>query len=233
MAAWNLAEEQWGPLAVQVEIEEEVTYHAVMVLFADDEPGNFDGRISGYLDGEEFEVVPGADLLYGHTNDNAIGGLAGQALLADGSQVAGVAGGGFFAGAIDEVAIYNIALDDPDGDGDLGDSLVADHFLAGSDEVGEQIVFKRGDTDASGVVDISDPIFNLTFQFVGGIDELPCEDSADVDDSGVVDISDPIYNLTFQFVGGIAPPPAPGPTDCGSDPTNDERTCDNYPPEKC
>ena len=93
--------------------------------------------------------------------------------------------------------------------------------------------FKRGDTDASGVVDISDPIFNLTFQFVGGIEKLPCEDAADVDDSGVVDISDPIYSLTFQFVGGIAPPPAPGPTDCGPDPTADDRTCDDYPQEKC
>ena len=93
--------------------------------------------------------------------------------------------------------------------------------------------FRRGDTDVSGVVDISDPIYNLTFQFVGGIDELACEDAADVDDSGVVDISDPIYNLTFQFVGGIAPPPAPGPTDCGPDPTGDERTCEGYPQEKC
>ena len=93
--------------------------------------------------------------------------------------------------------------------------------------------FRRGDTDASGVVDISDPIFNLTFQFVGGIADLPCEDAADVDDSGVVDISDPIYNLTFQFVGGIAPPPAPGPTVCGSDSSGDPLGCEAYPREKC
>ena len=95
--------------------------------------------------------------------------------------------------------------------------------------------FRRGDTDASGVVDISDPIFNLTFQFVGGIDELPCEDAADVDNSGVVDISDPIYSLTFQFVGGIAPPPAPGPTVCGPDPADpgDDLGCESYPQEKC
>ncbi len=83
------------------------------------------------------------------------------------------------------------------------------------------------------MIDISDPIFNLTFQFVGGIAKLPCEDAADVDNSGVIDISDPIYNLTFQFVGGIAPPPAPGPTDCGIDSTGDDRTCDDYPKEKC
>ena len=53
------------------------------------------------------------------------------------------------------------------------------------------------------------------------------------DDSGVVDISDPIYNLTFQFVGGIAPPPAPGETECGPDPTGDDLDCAAYPQEKC
>jgi hypothetical protein len=82
--------------------------------------------------------------------------------------------------------------------------------------------FRRGDSDASGVVDISDPIFNLQVQFVGGGVSFACLDAADVDDSGIVDISDPIYNLTFQFVGGgIAPPSAPGPKDCGPDPTPD------------
>ena len=95
--------------------------------------------------------------------------------------------------------------------------------------------FRRGDTDASGVVDISDPIFNLTFQFVGGIDQLPCEDAADVDNSGVVDISDPIFNLTFQFVGGIDPPPAPGEKECGPDPAvpADDLGCAIYPQERC
>ena len=87
--------------------------------------------------------------------------------------------------------------------------------------------FRRGDTDGSGLVDISDPIFNLTFQFVGGV-ELDCKDSADVDDSGIVDISDPIYNLTFQFVGGIDPPSAPGTMNCGSDPIEDELDCAEY-----
>ena len=83
------------------------------------------------------------------------------------------------------------------------------------------------------MVDISDPIFNLTFQFVGGV-ELLCEEAADVDNSGVVDISDPIYNLTFQFVGGLDPPPAPGPGICGSDADDgDNLTCEAYPTERC
>ena len=88
--------------------------------------------------------------------------------------------------------------------------------------------FRRGDTDASGIVDISDPIRNLTVQFVGG-GAFPCKDAADVDDSGLIDISDPIYNLTHQFVGGIDPPPAPGTQICGPDPTDDELGCESFP----
>jgi len=77
--------------------------------------------------------------------------------------------------------------------------------------------FRRGDVDGSGVLDLSDPIFSLTFQFMGGA-KPGCMDAADADDSGAVDLSDPIYSLTFQFMGGT-PPPAPGPTTCGADPT--------------
>jgi len=82
--------------------------------------------------------------------------------------------------------------------------------------------FRRGDVDGSGVLDLSDPIFSLTFQFMGG-SKPGCMDAADADDSGTVDLSDPIFSLTFQFMGGT-PPPAPGPTTCGPDPT----TVDQY-----
>jgi hypothetical protein len=45
-------------------------------------------------------------------------------------------------------------------------------------------------------------------------------DAADADDSGVVDLTDPINTLTFLFLGSFTPP-APGPFECGSDPTGD------------
>jgi hypothetical protein len=80
--------------------------------------------------------------------------------------------------------------------------------------------FRRGDVDDSGVVDISDPINNLTFQFLGAFTPT-CKDALDDDDSGVIDISDPIYSLTRQFLGG-PPQPAPGPDACGVDPTCDK-----------
>ena len=85
--------------------------------------------------------------------------------------------------------------------------------------------FRRGDFDGSGAVDLTVPILNLTFQFLGTVDVL-CEDAADTDDSGVVDLTDPIQNLTFQFLGTFQIP-APGACACGEDPTDDALGCDS------
>ena len=92
--------------------------------------------------------------------------------------------------------------------------------------ISEQL-FSRGDVDASGELNISDPIYNLAYQFAGG-PEPPCLDAADDDDSGEINISDPIYSLAYQFAGG-APPPAPFPT-CGPDPTADPLLCNSFAP---
>ncbi len=51
--------------------------------------------------------------------------------------------------------------------------------------------FRRGDTDASGVVDISDPIFNLYFQFLGGV-VLVCQ----------VTIPKPLHRRLGQAMSG-------------------------------
>ena len=87
--------------------------------------------------------------------------------------------------------------------------------------------FTRGDVDASGELNISDPIYSLTYQFAGGAGP-PCLDAADDDDSGEVNISDPIYSLMYQFAAGPVPPaPFPG---CGVDPGFDPIGCDRFPP---
>ena len=91
--------------------------------------------------------------------------------------------------------------------------------------------FIRGDANADGDVDISDPIFNLDFQFGGG--QAFCLDAHDSNDDGSIDISDPIYSLAAQFTGGPSiPAPGPAPT-CGDDPTPDDPcrvlTCETYP----
>lgn len=80
--------------------------------------------------------------------------------------------------------------------------------------------FFRGDTDGNGLIEITDPINNLAFQFLGTFTP-PCMDAADFDDNGKVEITDPIANLSHQFLG-TAPPAPPGKETCGEDPSDDD-----------
>lgn len=89
--------------------------------------------------------------------------------------------------------------------------------------------FVRGDTDGNGEINISDPIYNLAYQFANG-DPPSCLDVADCDDSGEVNISDPVYNLTYQFAEGPEPPPPFPFPDCGPDPTADDLECEAFAP---
>jgi hypothetical protein len=52
-------------------------------------------------------------------------------------------------------------------------------------------------------------------------------DAADANDDGGVNLSDPVWIYNFLFQGG-PPPPAPGPTSCGPDPTADSLICLEY-----
>ncbi len=90
--------------------------------------------------------------------------------------------------------------------------------------------FRRGDANADGSCDISDPVALLFSLFVTGVD-LSCEESADADDSGELDLTDVTNILSYLFLNGLAPP-APGLT-CGPDPEDpepDNLTCGSYPP---
>src|SRR5688572_13791887 len=77
--------------------------------------------------------------------------------------------------------------------------------------------FRRGDADGNQVVNLSDAVATLDRLFRGGA-ALPCNDAADSDDSGDLDLGDAVHTLNYLFLGGPAPP-APGPEDCGADPT--------------
>lgn len=78
--------------------------------------------------------------------------------------------------------------------------------------------FRRGDSNGDGGIDITDPITNLQFQFLG-VGQALCRDAMDFDDNGKLEITDPILNLQHLFLG-IGQPAPPGAT-CGSDPTED------------
>lgn len=88
--------------------------------------------------------------------------------------------------------------------------------------------FKRGDVNADGLFDISDPINSLGHQFTGLPDSLDCVDAADSNDDGLLDVSDPIHSLSFQFLG-TQPPPEPFNL-CGRDPTPDTLECLKFDP---
>lgn len=86
-------------------------------------------------------------------------------------------------------------------------------------------IITRGDVDDNGIVDNTDAI-NL-LGYLNSLSYIPgCLEACDANDDGWLDNSDPIYILDYVFLGGD-PPPAPGPLECGIDPTPSAYlTCD-------
>jgi hypothetical protein len=95
----------------------------------------------------------------------------------------------------------------------------------------DRATFRRADANASGTVDIADPIFTLGCLFTGS-SCTTCEDAADSNDDGEVDVSDPVHTLGWLFLGGPTPP-RPGPSTCGTDPTEDDLGLCVYPVTEC
>jgi hypothetical protein len=89
--------------------------------------------------------------------------------------------------------------------------------------------FRRGDSNADGVLNLSDAISTLNFLFQGRPSEPACPDASDADDNGSVSLTDAVYTVNHLFMSG-APPPAPGAEACGTDPTEDGLPCDSFPP---
>ncbi|WP_145070156.1 dockerin type I repeat-containing protein [Engelhardtia mirabilis] len=82
----------------------------------------------------------------------------------------------------------------------LGTSTGADR---GADEF---IAFRRGDVNADGCFDISDPSYLLNALFVPGSPSLPCPAAADINNDGPINIADAIFMLAYLFSGGAPPP---------------------------
>lgn len=85
--------------------------------------------------------------------------------------------------------------------------------------------YLRGDANADGQVDITDPIVVLVRLFSQGM-ELSCDEAADANDDDRVDISDSIFLLDFLFRAG-PDVPAPYPA-CASEFL--DIGCESYPP---
>ena len=110
---------------------------------------------------------------------------------------------------------------DSDGDG-ITEVHYLDIDLTSAPSPVSSAAFRRGDSNGSGDVNISDALHTLSWLFSDGA-VPPCRKAADVNDDGRVDISDPLALLGYLFLGS-AEPPAPFGTR-GTDPTPDALTC--------
>jgi len=86
--------------------------------------------------------------------------------------------------------------------------------------------FQRGDSNADGAMDISDPIAILNHLF--GTKQLPCLGAADADANDAIELTDAVRLLGFLFLDS-APPEAPFRT-CGPDLDAGALTCERYEP---
>ncbi len=91
-----------------------------------------------------------------------------------------------------------------------------------------EVLFRRGDSNSDGSIDIADPIFVLGYLFR---DAAPpgCLEAANVNDDSALDIADVVYMLSYIF-RSMSPPRPPFPA-CGVDP--DPTTsigCLDFPP---
>jgi len=102
--------------------------------------------------------------------------------------------------------------------------------------------FRRGDANCDGrlneadAVAIADIAFSVAPAADCGLDSPAtacCLDAADTDDDGNIDLDDQILLLNYLLDSG-APPPLPGPTSCGQDPTaGDLLNCGGYSTDVC
>ncbi len=85
-----------------------------------------------------------------------------------------------------------------------------------------EVTFVRGDSNHDCMLDVSDPVYSVTWLFSGGPGH-PCEDSADTNNDGVLNLADPIYLLNYLFQQGPSPS-EPFPL-AGLDPDQDSLDC--------
>jgi len=84
-------------------------------------------------------------------------------------------------------------------------------------------VFRRGDTDANGRINVTDAVIILHALFAGLVPDYDCLDARDADDDGSRTLTDGIVVLDWLFRQGL-PLPAPS-LECGVDPSADSLDC--------
>lgn len=117
-----------------------------------------------------------------------------------------------------------------DFDGNLrpcGGAVDMGAFESGNCTTVTETPFLRGDVNADGELDLSDAVAILLHLF-SDVGEPACMKTADANDSAGIELGDAISILGYLFADSD-PLPRPFP-DCGLDITEDELTCEAYPP---
>ncbi len=104
-------------VAISTEIEKDTIYHVALVFEEDIGEGNFDGGITGYLNGEKFGEATGANQLRNHTDGIGIGRRNNEVSFHDlivNASTAAIFNSSdhlfYYDGWLDEFALYNKAL---------------------------------------------------------------------------------------------------------------------------
>ena len=152
-----------------------------------------------YFNGSSVGTVNSTGLTYEGDNELTVGYLTGNRQ--------------FLVGDIAEILVY----DEVDSEqSEFVNAYLQEKYF---DDPPITVEFRRGDIDGDTFVNPTDAVRSLEYQFAGTFTP-PCLDAVDVDDDGQITIADPLANLFFQF-RGTPSIPAPGPFQCGIDPTND------------
>ena len=88
--------------------------------------------------------------------------------------------------------------------------------------------FRRGDSSADALLDLTDAVNTLGFLFLADPRSLSCEESADCDGNDRLEISDPVFLLDYLFLAGPEPG-APFPA-CGQGARDGRLSCAAFPP---
>ncbi|MCA9215701.1 MAG: hypothetical protein KDB27_21700 [Planctomycetales bacterium] len=184
VGAWNRAAGDGGGVAspwpsdnagmeistVSAPIEAGEIYQVALVMDGDLE--GLEGTLTGYLNGVPIGTEDGIGGLFGHSNGGAIGGQVSQGAFPGKNSVAADAPDQAFAGVIDEVAMYNVALS--------AERIAAQYAAATGNVVGTP-----GDFNNDGILDASD-IDMLSAEIRGGSNPP----AFDLNDDNLVDFQD-------------------------------------------
>lgn len=124
-------------------------------------------------------------------------------LRGDGWSACGTLAGSESAG--DEILGARVALDD--------DHALVDNRFHSTSASEVRPLFRRGDTNADGELNLSDAVFLLNGLFLGGA-QPRCRAASDVNGDAAVNLSDAVSVLNHLFLGGpgpVAPFPECGP----------------------